>query len=462
MKRLSILVVSVFLCTFTAGAQTAIELYNTAEQYYEAGNYTAALSKLDQTEKALGKSNVRIEFLRAQCYYGAKDYTRCTNACNTYLSFDPPHDSAYEKILKMQSDCASKKAQNDDFWNTATKQEKEKETAGAQVSSLTYYHITDKPTYTNLDYSKMNIEKNKDSYSVILPFTVTRTPQEGELFWLALYEPKGCKFSGWGIYNADNKFICRSFLPFNINDEIYILQAQPHLTEQIKQGKYTLKINFTEKPVNDVQISVGYSTQSIFDDYSDLLYLKSGKKEYAEGEKAYNDKDYAKAYEWWKKAADKGHVNAMYWLGSLYKNGQGVTRDYAKAREWFAKAADKGNEDAKKRLQEIDKLTAPDQTSQLIGTKWSLSFVNDDWVEIETGIQFLANKKVEWLRDDDDYGYYIYTDIGTYTFDGEKGVLKFEDGSISFSINGNKLTAIFDDGDRETFTKVSKFKYIDN
>ena len=29
-------------------------------------------------------------------------------------------------------------------------------------------------------------------------------------------------------------------------------------------------------------------------------------------------------------------------LGALYADGQGVTQDYAKAREWYEKAADQG------------------------------------------------------------------------------------------------------------------------
>ena len=56
--------------------------------------------------------------------------------------------------------------------------------------------------------------------------------------------------------------------------------------------------------------------------------------------------DYAKAREWYEKAADKGDANAMASLGLLYHNGQGVAQDYAKAREWYEKAADKGDADA--------------------------------------------------------------------------------------------------------------------
>jgi len=53
--------------------------------------------------------------------------------------------------------------------------------------------------------------------------------------------------------------------------------------------------------------------------------------------------DYAKAREWYEKAADKGDAGAMRNLGLLYNNGQGVAQDYAKAREWYEQAADKGD-----------------------------------------------------------------------------------------------------------------------
>ena len=56
--------------------------------------------------------------------------------------------------------------------------------------------------------------------------------------------------------------------------------------------------------------------------------------------------DYAKAREWYEKAADKGDASAMAALGVLYHNGQGVAQDYAKAREWYEKAADKDDPDA--------------------------------------------------------------------------------------------------------------------
>jgi len=48
-----------------------------------------------------------------------------------------------------------------------------------------------------------------------------------------------------------------------------------------------------------------------------------------------------------------GNMQSMYALGSLYYTGYGVPQDYAKAREWWEKAADKGDESAKANLEKL-------------------------------------------------------------------------------------------------------------
>ena len=65
-----------------------------------------------------------------------------------------------------------------------------------------------------------------------------------------------------------------------------------------------------------------------------------------QGLAAYNAKDYAKAVELWRKAADMGNLWAYNNLGTCYKNGQGVAQDYAKAVELYEKAATQGNANA--------------------------------------------------------------------------------------------------------------------
>ena len=48
------------------------------------------------------------------------------------------------------------------------------------------------------------------------------------------------------------------------------------------------------------------------------------------------------ALEWFRKAADQGHVRAQTNLGVIYATGRGVARDDVEAAKWYAKAAEQG------------------------------------------------------------------------------------------------------------------------
>lgn len=52
------------------------------------------------------------------------------------------------------------------------------------------------------------------------------------------------------------------------------------------------------------------------------------------------EQDYAKANEWFKKAADQGHKRAAYNIGSLYLKGCGVPLDASQAMKWYEDAFD--------------------------------------------------------------------------------------------------------------------------
>lgn len=58
---------------------------------------------------------------------------------------------------------------------------------------------------------------------------------------------------------------------------------------------------------------------------------------YRYGKKA--KKNFAKAIEWYTKAAGQGHSHAQNNLGVCYKQGKGVKKDPTKAVEWCTKAA---------------------------------------------------------------------------------------------------------------------------
>lgn len=62
--------------------------------------------------------------------------------------------------------------------------------------------------------------------------------------------------------------------------------------------------------------------------------------------------------------AENGDVAAMYNLGFMYFNGEGVTKNYTEAINWFKKAAENGNERAKKSLEKIAAAKAQEEKNK--------------------------------------------------------------------------------------------------
>lgn len=55
------------------------------------------------------------------------------------------------------------------------------------------------------------------------------------------------------------------------------------------------------------------------------------------------EKDYAKAVHWYRRAAEQGHAEAQSALGGMYSQGHGVAKDDARAALWYRKAAEQGD-----------------------------------------------------------------------------------------------------------------------
>ena len=53
--------------------------------------------------------------------------------------------------------------------------------------------------------------------------------------------------------------------------------------------------------------------------------------------------DYFEAIKWYRQAAEQGHAEAQYKLGSMYANGQGIRQNYEEAFYWLKKAAAQRN-----------------------------------------------------------------------------------------------------------------------
>jgi uncharacterized protein len=62
--------------------------------------------------------------------------------------------------------------------------------------------------------------------------------------------------------------------------------------------------------------------------------------DWSETKTAYDEGDFAKAYDEFRALAEKGNADAQWNLGAMYQNGKGVPQDYVEAVKWFRKAAD--------------------------------------------------------------------------------------------------------------------------
>lgn len=52
---------------------------------------------------------------------------------------------------------------------------------------------------------------------------------------------------------------------------------------------------------------------------------------------------HSRAVEWWQRATDRNHADAMHWLGRAYLDGRGVTPDLYTGLMWLAKSASLGH-----------------------------------------------------------------------------------------------------------------------
>jgi len=74
-----------------------------------------------------------------------------------------------------------------------------------------------------------------------------------------------------------------------------------------------------------------------------------------DGIRAYEVKDFARAYAIWQPLAEAGDPLAQFYLGALYFDGRGVPRNLATAHDWLSQALDHGVERARFLLVRVEK-----------------------------------------------------------------------------------------------------------
>ena len=136
----------------------------------------------------------------------------------------------------------------------------------------------------------------------------------------------------------------------------FTLLASPAFAAQSGTPAMDAMLERAQKGDADSELALGNLSHS-GKDYTEARkwYLKaakhgSGRAQYYLG-KMYKDgegvsKNYKEAVNWWRKAAGSGDVIAQTDLGNLYATGENVGRDYAEAARWWRMAAQQGDIDA--------------------------------------------------------------------------------------------------------------------
>lgn len=137
-----------------------------------------------------------------------------------------------------------------------------------------------------------------------------------------------------------------------------------------------------------------------------VLSSTIGWSDTAAGLDAFKRKDYQRAYEEWKAAAESGQAEAQFDLGLLYAQGLGVHRDLTAAEQWYRKSAAQGNAEAQFALGLLYSRGWGNPRDEADAIRW-LQMANSvdsegppmDWAPLEGyGINRSPKEAIYWLR----------------------------------------------------------------
>ncbi|MBQ7528644.1 sel1 repeat family protein [bacterium] len=139
-----------------------------------------------------------------------------------------------------------------------------------------------------------------------------------------------------------------SFNDLTEADVIYSSQEIVQIKEQAESGVAKAQCNLADIYYYGLGVDM--------DRFSALKWYKEAAKNgYVTPSSAFNiaecyfsgcgmarNRNYEEAFKWYRISANKGHAEAQYQLGFLYKNGEGTAKDEAEGFRWWLKAAEQG------------------------------------------------------------------------------------------------------------------------
>ena len=136
----------------------------------------------------------------------------------------------------------------------------------------------------------------------------------------------------------------------------------------------------------------------VFDEkYRKIEEEKSPSKFSAEGDKLYDNKEYEKAIELYKKAAALGHIGVLNRLGGMYQYGEGVKQSNTEAVKWYRKGAEAGDANAMNNLGWMYRNGKGVKQSDTEAVKWYRkgAEAGNDWAIFNLGYMYQYGKGVE-------------------------------------------------------------------
>lgn len=113
----------------------------------------------------------------------------------------------------------------------------------------------------------------------------------------------------------------------------------PECGTKLIDAPQSARISINLGDANAISGGININTNNI----TNIVQEKTLNELYSAGYKCYHSGAYEGAVEYFSKAADKGHLQAMYYMGYCYYWGYGTAQSYEKAFEWFYEAANRGD-----------------------------------------------------------------------------------------------------------------------
>lgn len=136
---------------------------------------------------------------------------------------------------------------------------------------------------------------------------------------------------------------------------IYLLNNTFSIPLSVKNKKYigigkAECIIHSKDVVDFAELGIEFENVVFDEKYRKIEEEKSPSKFCDEGDKLYDNKEYEKAIELYKKAAALGHIGVLNRLGWMYRYGEGVEQSDTEAVKWYRKGAEAGNANAMNNL----------------------------------------------------------------------------------------------------------------